>query len=96
VVSLFRVEREHGESYWQNAESTLTVYEVVLPDPVAQEQIANLPSEALPYLGEVFTLLEVAPWAGRPSNPSKPNGNLRLLPFGERGLVAYLVLEPQP
>jgi hypothetical protein len=69
------------------------VYSITEPDPVAQDQIAALPADAARYLAEVFVLLEVAPWAGRPSNPAKPEGNLRIMPFGDGGLVTYLVLE---
>jgi len=71
------------------------MYSITPPDPIAQEQIAALPLEAAHYLAEVFALLETAPWAGRPSNPAQPEGNMRIIPFGEGGLVTYLVLEPQ-
>ncbi len=52
------------------------MYALTEPDPVAQEQIAALPVDAARYLAEVFALLETAPWAGKPSNPAKPEGNL--------------------
>ncbi len=71
------------------------MYALTEPDPVAQEQIAALPVDAARYLAEVFALLETAPWAGKPSNPAKPEGNLRIMPFGDGGLVTYLVLEQQ-
>ncbi len=71
------------------------MYAITEPDPVAQEQIAALPVDAARYLAEVFALLETAPWAGKPSNPAKPDGNLRVMPFGNGGLVTYLVLEQQ-
>ncbi|MFG3437694.1 hypothetical protein ACGF0J_10670 [Nonomuraea sp. NPDC047897] len=41
----------------------------------------------------MFTLLETAPWTGRSSNPSNPDANMLTMPFGERGLITYLVLE---
>lgn len=71
------------------------MYSIVEPDPVAQEQIAALPDDAVRYLAGVLDLIELAPWAGGPQAPGKPDGNMRVMPFGERGLVTYLVLEPQ-
>jgi hypothetical protein len=53
------------------------VYSITEPEPIAQDQIAALPLDAVRYLAEVFALLETAPWAGKPSNPAKPDGNLR-------------------
>lgn len=69
------------------------MYTVLPPDPVAQDQIDALPDEALGYLAELFTLLETAPWTGRSANPSNPDANMLTMPFGERGLITYLVLE---
>ncbi|MFF0244566.1 hypothetical protein ACWDTT_23170 [Streptosporangium sandarakinum] len=71
------------------------MYTITPPDPLAEEQIAALPTEAVRYLAEVFALLETAPWTGRPANPASPDGNMRIISFGEGGLVTYLVLEPQ-
>lgn len=71
------------------------MYSITPPDPVAQDQIAALPGDAMQYLAEAFDLIELEPWAGGPQNPSNPKGNMRLMPFGEHGLVTYLVLEPQ-
>ncbi|MEU6411542.1 hypothetical protein [Microbispora sp. NPDC046933] len=71
------------------------MYSIVEPDPVAQEQIAALPDDALRYLAGVLDLIEFEPWAGGPQSRSKPDGNMRVMPFGERGLVTYLVMEPQ-
>jgi hypothetical protein len=71
------------------------VYSIVEPDPVAQEQIAAFPEDGLRYLAGALDLIELEPWAGGPQSPSKPDGNMRVMPFGERGLVTYLVLELQ-
>jgi hypothetical protein len=70
------------------------VYRLTL-DPVAEEQITAVSSEALLPLAELFTLLETAPWSGQPFNPSNPRGNMLIHTFGERGLATYLVLEEQ-
>ncbi|MEU7884238.1 hypothetical protein AB0B54_01940 [Microbispora bryophytorum] len=66
------------------------MYKLVV-DPIAEEQIAALPDEALRPLAELFTLLETAPWSGEPYNRAKPRSH----PFGERGLATYVVLEEQ-
>lgn len=64
-------------------------------DPVAEEQISAVPEGALRPLAELFTLLETAPWSGRPFNPANPRANMLTHAFGERGLATYLVLEEQ-
>lgn len=64
-------------------------------EPVAEEQIGALPAEALQPLAELFTLLETAPWSGRPFNPDNPRGNMLTHVFGQRGLATYIVLEEQ-
>lgn len=64
-------------------------------DPVAEEQIKAIPEESLGPLAELFTLLETAPWSGRPFNPANPRANMLTHAFGERGLATYLVLEEQ-
>lgn len=71
------------------------MYSIVKPDPVAQDQIAALPADAMRYLAEALDLIEMDPWAGGPQRPGDPDGNMRTMSFGERGLVTYLVLEPQ-
>ncbi|WP_406318483.1 hypothetical protein OHA77_13835 [Streptosporangium sp. NBC_01639] len=43
----------------------------------------------------MLALLETAPWVGRSVNPARSEGNLLVIPFGESGLVTYLVVEPQ-
>jgi hypothetical protein len=70
------------------------VYRLLL-DPIAEEQIAALPAEALHPLAELFTLLETAPWSGVSFNPANPKANMLTHAFGERGLATYLVLEEQ-
>lgn len=62
------------------------MYELVL-DPIAEEQIAALPDEALRPLAELFTLLETAPWSGEPYNSANPKANMLTHAFGERGLA---------
>jgi hypothetical protein len=54
-------------------------------DPPAREQIAALPPEASIALAEVFTVLRIAPWTGKPYHPDKPTGPIRTLPFGSAG-----------
>ncbi|PZG47585.1 hypothetical protein C1I98_13170 [Spongiactinospora gelatinilytica] len=71
------------------------MYSIVQPDPIAQEQIIALPDDALLYLSDAFKLLQLAPWSGDAFDPANPAGNLRTLKFGGRGLMTYLVLEPQ-
>ncbi|MFB4265257.1 type II toxin-antitoxin system RelE/ParE family toxin [Nonomuraea sp. GTA35] len=61
-------------------------------DPPAEKQRDELPFEALAAFMELRAVLEVAPWSGRrPSN--NPRGNMLSMPFGETGLVTYLVME---
>ena len=62
-------------------------------DPIAEDQIAAVPQEALGPAAELFTLLETAPWSGEPFNPANPRGNMLTHAFGEYGLATYLVLE---
>lgn len=65
-------------------------------DPLAQESIAALPTDALPALAEAFTLLELSPWSGRSVNAEKnPDAPVRNLPFGRAGLLTYLVLDDE-
>jgi hypothetical protein len=53
--------------------------------------------EALLVLAEVFAVLEVALWrAGRSVNPERnPDSGGRNRPFGNAGMVTYLVVEHQ-
>ena len=56
------------------------MYRLIL-DPIAEDQIG--------------TVLETAPWSGKPFNPANPRGNMLTHAFGELGLATYLVLEEQ-
>lgn len=72
------------------------MYRVVV-DSAAIEQIAALPTDALPFYAEVLDVLELAPSGGRPYNDDKPDGPMRELVFGAtgEGTVTYLLLEQQ-
>lgn len=65
----------------------------VIDDDQVHEQVAALPAEALPAYAEARTLLEVAPWSGRPYRKENPDGPIRTLVFGSSGAVTYLILE---
>jgi len=60
-------------------------------DSSAQEQVDALPAEALAAYAELWVILETAPWSGRPYRRENPEGALRALTFGGRGLVVYLI-----
>lgn len=64
-------------------------------DDQSKQQIAALPSEALPAFAELRTLLEVSPWSGDPYHGQNPDAALRTLSFGGAGMVTYLILEDQ-
>jgi hypothetical protein len=51
---------------------------------------------SLPY-AELVTFLELTPWEGHPYRDDKPDGNMRLMPFGpgSEGMVTYVVLEEE-
>jgi hypothetical protein len=70
------------------------VYRIVT-DSAVLDQLAVLPTEALPGYAEVLDVLELAPWNGRPYNKDKPDVPMRELVFGAHGegTVTYLVLE---
>lgn len=69
----------------------------VVTDSTVLEQLAALPTGALPYYAEVLGVLELAPWNGRPYNEDKPDVPMRELVFGGNGegTVTYLILEQQ-
>lgn len=69
----------------------------VVPDSGVLEQIAALPTEALPFYAEVLGVLELVPANGRPYNADNPDGPMRELVFGahSEGAVTYLLLQPQ-
>ena len=66
-------------------------------DPLAREQIAALPDEALEPYAQVLGVLELVPWNSHAHNEGNPKGALRQLIFGLRnqGVAIYLVLDDQ-
>ncbi|HYZ08418.1 MAG TPA: hypothetical protein VE709_07480 [Pseudonocardiaceae bacterium] len=64
-------------------------------DPLAEEQIAALPPPALTALAEALVVLEIVPWNGLPLNKYNPDRPVRQLPFGEFGIITYLILDNQ-
>jgi hypothetical protein len=59
-------------------------------------RIAALPSDAARRLAEVLQALELSPWSGTPVNGDSPKCNMLTWAFAEgRGMVTYVVLEPQ-
>ena len=64
-------------------------------DPLAEQQIAALPQTALSALAEALSVLELVPWNGLPVNEANLDGAVRQLPFGDSGLVTYLILDDQ-
>lgn len=67
-------------------------YEIDI-DLQAQHDIDALPAAALLALAEAMSVLELAPWNGRPINPDNPHGAVRTLAFGSAGMLTYLVLD---
>lgn len=69
----------------------------VITDGDALEQIAALPTEALPFYAETLGVLELTPWNGYPFNKRYTDGEVRELLFGPAGAgkVTYLILEDQ-
>ncbi len=64
-------------------------------DILAEQQIAALSPLALTALAETVTVLEVVSWNGLPLNDVKPDGAVRQLPFGDIGMITYLILDDQ-
>lgn len=66
-----------------------------VPDAVAQ--VAELPVHALPAYAELIAFLELTPWAGTAYREDRPDGNMRVMPFGKRaeGMAVYVILEEQ-
>ncbi len=64
-------------------------------DEQVQQQIDTFPVEAMPFIAELRTLLEVNPWGGDPLNDQNQNGPVRTLTFGpdHEGLAAYLIMD---
>ena len=71
------------------------MYRVLTDEPV-QQQIDALPAEALAYVAELRTLLEVQPWSGKPLHRKNPQG-VQTTTFGQHGegVAYYLVLEDE-
>lgn len=67
----------------------------VIPDDAVFEQVAALPTEALPFYAEALTVLHVAPGNGRPDNADYPERPMREPVFGAygEGAVTYLQLD---
>ena len=67
----------------------------VEPDETVEEQLDDLPYDALLGYAEALGVMEIDPWAGRPVNDRNPGGAVRQLAFGpdRKGLVTYLILE---
>lgn len=63
----------------------------VVTYPDASAQVAELPTEALPYYAETFGVIELAPWNGRPYNEDYPDGPMRELMFGPHGMGPSLI-----
>jgi hypothetical protein len=61
-------------------------------DPPAEKQRDELPVGALAAFMELRAALEVAPWSGK-RLANNPTGNMLSMPFGETGLITYLVME---
>jgi hypothetical protein len=62
-------------------------------DEQSAEQVCALPAEALAAFAEARALLEVSPWSGLPIIDSKPDGPLRVLLFGNSGMITYLIVD---
>ena len=69
----------------------------IIPDTTVSDQIAALPTEALPHLAEVLATLELTPWNGRPQHEDNPTGTVRRWTFGPHhaGHIIYLILDDQ-
>ncbi len=62
---------------------------------VVADQLAELSSVALAGYAQALAVLELVPWNGDPINADNPEGNVRVIPFGDAGMVIYLILEDQ-
>jgi hypothetical protein len=63
-------------------------------DDLAREQLSGLPPQvqlALSDLMDAVVIVDPAEYQRRPGEPQRP---LRTLPFGQAGLVTFLVYEP--
>ena len=64
-------------------------------DPLAEQQISALPVPALNALADAVAVLELVPWNGLPINKGNSEGAVRQLPFGQLGMITYLILDDQ-
>jgi hypothetical protein len=66
-----------------------------IPDAVGQ--VDELPVAALSEYAELIAFLELTPWEGAPYRADKPDGTMRVMPFGKRsqGMTVYVILEEQ-
>ena len=66
-----------------------------VPDAVAQ--VDELPVAALAEYAELIAFLELTPSEGAPYREDKPDGNMRIMPFGKRaeGMAVYVILEDE-
>ena len=63
-------------------------------DEWVQQQVDQLPAEALSSYAELRCLLEIKPWSGEPAHAGNPEGAVRNATFGHGlGLVTYLILD---
>jgi hypothetical protein len=70
----------------------------ITTDGEVEAQIDALPTELLPYLAQLFDVLELVPWNSDPYNEAIPGGIMRKLLFGPTGRAAeaiFLIVEDQ-
>jgi hypothetical protein len=67
----------------------------VITDSAVLDQLAALPTSALPYYVEALVVLELTPANGRLYNADNPDRPMRELVFGavSQGVITYLLLE---
>lgn len=63
----------------------------------ASAQLLEAPAEARHAFVALWDLLELHPWSGDSASREKPDANMRIHSFGERGegMALYLILEDQ-
>lgn len=67
----------------------------VITDSAVLDQLAALPTSALPHYAAALVVLELTPANGRPYNADNPDRPMRELVFGvaSQGVITYLLLE---
>ena len=63
-------------------------------EDVAAGQLAGLPPHAQVALADLMDAVVIVDPAGYQRRPGEPERPLRTLPFGQAGLVTFLVCEP--